>query len=248
MLPSIININDIKTTLKQHKNKVFKINYTETELLCIAKLDILINNTFSYFGDITNINPESFFEMIGNNNMKINKTLCKIVSKLAKAVCQGYEKNYAWIDIRVSMPTTDWDIPRWHMDGSFYITEDKNQIQSKFVTVLRGAGTLMVNATKKEKEEYEKIMIENRPKTKEDKEKFFKDHKNQMKLRIKQNKVFEKKKVKQLKNDEGLIFIVGNIDKALVHSEPPTHTNRIFISILPGTETQILELKKRWNR
>ena len=65
---------------------------------------------------------------------------------------------------------------------------------------------------------------------------------------MKTNKVFENKKVKQLKNDEGLIFIVGNLDKALIHSEPPMHSFRIFISILPGTGEQIAGLKKRWNR
>jgi hypothetical protein len=126
--------------------------------------------------------------------------------------------------------------------------EDQKQIQSKFVTVLRGDGTLMVSATKKEKEEYERIMRANVPKTKEEAEKFYKDEQKQMELRMKTNKVFENKKVKQLKNDEGLIFIVGNIDKALIHSEPPMHSPRIFISILPGTDEQIAGLKKLRNR
>jgi hypothetical protein len=45
-----------------------------------------------------------------------------------------------------------------------------------------------------------------------------------------------------------LIFIVGNTEKALIHSEPPMTEERIFISILPGTEKQIENLKKRWKR
>lgn len=248
---SIINIDDIKTALEKHKNTVFKIHYTKKDLECIAKIDISKGKVYSHFGDIADCNPEKFFKEIGNNNDSKNiETLCKIISKLAKAVCKGYETKHAWIDIRVTKPNNDYDIPRWHMDGNFFMDtpEDRKQIQSKFVTVLRGDGTLMVSATKKEKEEWQRIMRANSPKTQEEAEKFYKDEQKQMELRMKTNKVFENKKVKQLKNDEGLIFIVGNLDKALIHSEPPMHSFRIFISILPGTGEQIAGLKKRWNR
>jgi phosphopantetheinyl transferase (holo-ACP synthase) len=220
---SIINVDDIKTALEKHKNTVFKINYTKKELECIAKIDISQDNTYSHFGDIAYCNPENFFKEIGNNDSKNIETLCKIVSKLAKAVCKGYSTKHAWIDIRVSNPDNDYDIPRWHTDGNFFMDtpEDRKQIESKFVTVLRGDGTLMVSATKKEKEEYERIMRANSPKTEEEADKYYKDKQKQMELRLKTNKVFENKKVKQLKNNEGLIFIVGNIDKALIHSESP---------------------------
>jgi len=246
---SIINIDDIKNALEKHKNTVFKIHYTKKELECIAKIDISQGNVYSHYGDIADIKPETFFKKIGNNDSKNIEALCKIVSKLAKAVCKGYSTKHAWIDIRVRNPNNDYDIPRWHMDGKFFMNtlEDRKQIQSKFVTVLRGSGTLLVSATKKEKEEYNRIMRENAPKTQEEAMKFYQDEHKQMELRLKTNKVFENKKVKQLKNDEGLIFIVGN-DKALVHSEPPMNSPRMFISILPGTATQIAGLKKRWNR
>jgi len=220
---SIINIDDIKTALEKHKNTVFKIHYTKKELECIAKIDISQGNVYLHFGNIADCNPETFFKEIGNNDSKNIETLCKIVNKLVKAVCKGYSTKHAWIDIRVRNPDNDFDIPRWHMDGNFFMDtpEDRKQIQSKFVTVLRGDGTLMVSATKKEKEEYNRIMRENRPKTQEEAEQYYKDEHKQMELRLKTNKVFENKKVKQLKNDEGLIFIVGNLDKALIHSESP---------------------------
>jgi hypothetical protein len=220
---SIINIDDIKTALEKHRNTVFKIHYTKKELECIAKIDISQGNVYSHFGNIADCNPEKFFKEIGNNDSKNIETLCKIVNKLVKAVCKGYSTKHAWIDIRVKNPDNDFDIPRWHMDGYFFMDtpEDRKQLQSKFVTVLRGAGTLMVSATKKEKEEYNRIMRENRPKTHEEAEQYYKDEHKQMELRLKTNKVFENKKVKQLKNDEGLIFIVGNLDKALIHSESP---------------------------
>jgi len=220
---SIINIDDIKTALEKHKNTVFKIHYTKKDLECIAKIDISKGKAYSHYGDIADCNPEKFFKEIGNNDSKNIETLCKIINKLVKVVCKGYETKHARIDIRVTKPNDGYDIPRWHMDGIFFMDtpEDRKQIQSKFVTVLRGDGTLMVSATKKEKEEYQRIMRGNSPKTEEEADKFYQDEQKQMELRMKTNKVFENKKVKQLKNDEGLIFIVGNLDKALIHSESP---------------------------
>ena len=45
---------------------------------------------------------------------------------------------------------------------------------------------------------------------------------------------------------QGTIFIVG-ADFAAVHSEPPIKEQRLFISIVPGSQTDIEELDKRWN-
>jgi hypothetical protein len=42
--------------------------------------------------------------------------------------------------------------------------------------------------------------------------------------------------------------MVGNRDRALIHSEPPMREDRLFISILPGYEYEITELNKRWNK
>lgn len=45
--------------------------------------------------------------------------------------------------------------------------------------------------------------------------------------------------------------MVGNKDRALIHSEPPMRDDRLFVSMLPGyeyeIEYEITELKKRWN-
>ena len=50
--------------------------------------------------------------------------------------------------------------------------------------------------------------------------------------------IFKHRKVHQLSNNQGLIFVVGR-DTALIHSEPPMTDTRIFVSVLPGTESQI---------
>ena len=56
-------------------------------------------------------------------------------------------------------------------------------------------------------------------------------------------------KVIQVKNTQGVIFFAGNpMEKAALHSEPPNDASRLFISILPSTETNIKDLKERWNK
>ena len=149
-------------------------------------------------------------------------------------VCKGYNKKHAWIDVRITMRNKFFDIPRWHMDGLFFTSpEDRNQLQTKFITSLRGPGTLMINATKAEKQEYNEF---SRNATKM-------NHMG-VEFRNKVIEIFKNRKVHQLKNNQGLIFIVGR-DTALVHSEPPKNEKRIFVSVLPGTEKQIAELKAR---
>lgn len=45
---------------------------------------------------------------------------------------------------------------------------------------------------------------------------------------------------------QGAFFIVGDKERGAVHSEPKIDSERLFISILPGSESEIKELKARW--
>jgi len=60
-------------------------------------------------------------------------------------------------------------------------------------------------------------------------------------------KKFSTEPIIQVENDEGLIFFTGSstVNGAL-HSEPKVDAPRMFISILPSTEENIMALKKRW--
>jgi hypothetical protein len=44
---------------------------------------------------------------------------------------------------------------------------------------------------------------------------------------------------------QGAVFKVGD-DYPAVHSEPPIHEERLFISILPGSKVKIQELYEKW--
>lgn len=45
--------------------------------------------------------------------------------------------------------------------------------------------------------------------------------------------------------NHGSIFIIGP-NNAAIHSEPPIHSERLFISVVQGTSEQIEDLRTRW--
>lgn len=56
-------------------------------------------------------------------------------------------------------------------------------------------------------------------------------------------------KIVQVKNNQGLVFFTGvQMEKGALHSEPPMDDPRMFISILPSTEVNIMGLKERWSK
>jgi hypothetical protein len=54
--------------------------------------------------------------------------------------------------------------------------------------------------------------------------------------------------VKSPPPNQGVIFRVGSADRAAIHSEPPIVTRRLFLSIVPGNQGQVEELRARWGR
>ena len=162
-----------------------------------------------------------------------------------KKVLLGYKMKYFWLAIRISPPNKNFDIPRWHKDGPFWKGEPSSV---KFITTLKGPGTLLIKSTKKINNIYEKIL--------EDKFTEMRKYKTiQEKIKIDDNfrpilaKKFSKEKVIQAKNNDGILFYTGIPQQnAALHSEPKMDTSRIFISILPSSYENIKDLQKRFTK
>ena len=45
--------------------------------------------------------------------------------------------------------------------------------------------------------------------------------------------------------EEGVFFMGGKKDFAALHSEPPVHEKRLFFSLIPCSEQQLIELKPK---
>jgi len=62
--------------------------------------------------------------------------------------------SHFWLAIRVTEPNNEFIIPRWHKDGNYFAS---NSITAKFITVLKGPGTLLIRSNKKVNDIYNKI-------------------------------------------------------------------------------------------
>ena len=151
----------IKKYLKDPKKNylTFGIKYTKKESDYLDNFNITNGANFDHYGNIDNLDDNklnNFLNDIGNNqNIDI---INKIIHKIVKKITSAYQTKYCWMTIRVTLPTTAYDEPRWHKDSNFF--KDPNVESTKFLTVLKGPGTLFIKKSKKMNELYYKILME----------------------------------------------------------------------------------------
>jgi hypothetical protein len=252
----MISSTKMREYLKSDKRdfKMFPIKFTDSESNAINNLSITNFDNFDYYGNLDLMDFKNFFQKIGENNLKNTKIIEKIIKKITNKVLGSFEMDHFWISIRASVPNKSFDIPRWHYDGFYFSNIDT---QPKFAFVLKGPGTLFIKSSRKVIESYNKIQDKSRKEYREilEKEKIdLADHKAQVEVQIKNNlkyrpkfaKELSKYKVRQVKNNQGVIFWGGkDIKYNALHSEPKIDAPRLFISILPGTKAMIEERENK---
>jgi hypothetical protein len=140
------------------KNKIIDIKLNNKTKKAFENFKVGETKNYDFFGKINDIDINTIkdFFMKHKNNSNQN---CEIISNffvnLGKRVCKGYKKNSCWMSIRLSVPNDQFKIPRWHLDGKFFQTT--NNINSKFVYVPKGDGTLLLNVSNKDKVKYNEI-------------------------------------------------------------------------------------------
>lgn len=249
-------MNDLSKEIKNYLKsthtdfKRFKMNYDKKEINQINTFNLnkLTNHaSFSYFGSyekLTNIKP--FLSELGENDVKLVGLMEKLIIKIIKRVLSGYNMKHFWIDIRASPPNNAFDIPRWHKDGSYF--NPNEQLTSKYITVLKGPGTLLIKGTKRVNTIYNEHNQKNKNEihtntTIEDQIKICEKYRPIL------AKALSEEKIIQLKNNQGVVLYAGiPADKCAIHSEPKIDNYRLFISILPGSEENITRLQKKWGK
>lgn len=195
-------------------------------LQAIAQLNIDKSEAYDQFGDIHLLQKQIplFIKRIGLNNDETASTLSKVTYQIATQIIEASGKKTAWISIRANTPSSEFDIPRWHIDGYYY--SPFNSFAFKFVTVLKGKPTLLYSMEQSEREAFN----------------------NHMNDREFLHHFLSKERVQSPKAGHGVFFVVGDMRRAQVHSEPKIESERLFISVLPGDIAEIAELKDRWSR
>lgn len=145
----MLSISNIKNYLKNKDSsfKLFDIKYIKQEKNTIDNFKIDKMCHFSYYGKFDNniilvnyydnMDLLTFITQIGNNNISDINIIITIIYKLLDKVTKGYQNKYVWFTIRISLPHDEYNIPRWHTDGFENL--------SKFITILKGSGTLLID-------------------------------------------------------------------------------------------------------
>jgi hypothetical protein len=210
-----------------------RLTNREFELIEQLKFDHLSAGSsmqYDCFGDLHLIRDElpAFLKGIGNNDESVIDATTEVISRTVQNVVKASNKNSAWVCVRASTPTSEYDSPRWHMDGTYYGLNGPlpyRGIVFKFASTLKGSSTLLYNLENGHRD----IFIE---------------HRND---RIFLNEFLDLSKAESPKKGAGVLFIVANDKLGAIHSEPKIHENRLFFSILIGDKSEIDELYLRWH-
>jgi hypothetical protein len=210
-----------------------KLTSEELDLIDQLKFDQLPEGAsvqYDRFGDLHLLKEEltAFLKSIGNDNPDVISIVAEVISKTTREVVSASNKESAWVCVRASRPNTNFDIPRWHMDGAYYGLNGPYpypELVFKFAATLKGSPTLLYNLTQDQRD-------------------VFNTHWNDRQFL---SEFLDLSKAESPKRGEGVFFIVANHQIAAAHSEPPMDSNRLFFSILVGNKSEIEELYLRWH-
>jgi hypothetical protein len=188
----------------------------EDEEQSLISLYVSSTKEYDNFGKHELLGQEltAFFGDIGNDRAASQKAAL-LVESLVSACLSGFQAETAWIAVRASNPTPQFNAPRWHADGYYFAPYDGEP--KKMVLTLKGPGTrfaLLPEAANPQS----KILTAEVP----------------------------EKYCSQAATLVPFIYIVG-AEYAAIHSEPPIHEDRLFMSLVPGSAAQIAELRFQWN-
>ncbi len=231
---SALTIQDALNELKQNPYGFcfVDIGVTSSDLADFNSIDIQGDrflqgeHFYQQFGDLDQVENGTihFLHEIGDNSEDLVKRVASRITAITNEVMKASGRETAWFHLRASSPITAFDIPRWHIDGS-YFSRPKNSsyMMYKFATTLMGAPTLFYYIPKELRREAWSHMLD----------------------RKYMQKFCQKELTISPQQGEGSFLLAGRMTDSALHSEPPIHENRLFLSITPCNQKELQELKKK---
>lgn len=207
--------------------------------LCLApaalrdheRMAVKKHGSYDNFGRLDSLRKDTarFIESIGNRPGLAARVGAQ-VDGMVRGITAAFNAQSAWVSLRASFPLAEYDIPRWHQDGWFFEPGEEENEQRKVVAALKGAPTLIAGLPPALRNTFNSLYnpeegIENRKAL---------------------AGLVGSRWTTTAKPGEGSVFVVGPGDRAALHSEPPIHAPRLFLSAVPGTAFQVEELRRRW--
>jgi hypothetical protein len=224
---------------------IVPIEYTIPQIYAIQRLNIVQSKQFIYSG----LNFEypvdrmiEFFKIVTSNTHEDCVIYTKLIYDMVELVANTKATNSCILILRLSLPSDEFKIPRFHYDGGFFSMKG-NTIQEKFLLTIKGPGSLLCEPSPENKKKFDEIFFSNM------------STQSELDVRTKLYSVIKDDNILQLTNNQGAFmktheFVngIGNIFDTAIHSEPNITQSRLFISIVPGSADEINEsIKAKWN-
>lgn len=160
---------------------------------------------------------------MGQNDAELVAKIAARVNEITGLVIAASGRETGWVYLRSTVPADTFDIPRWHFDGNYYSVKDLEEIQCKFVLALVGPSTLFYPIPCEQR-----LVVRKRTRD-----------------RLYMQEYCQADKIIAPNRGEGAFFLGSQINWSALHSEPPLHEKRLFMSIVPCETQHIDDLKQR---
>ena len=198
--------------------------FSQEDLQKFDAIDIQKRAFFNYFGNPSDLGGqlEDFLGEIGENSEELIAWTAMKLKDLMRTIIEASERDVACFHLQAFVPTSDYDVPRWHMDGLYFRCPD-SYLTYKFALALKGPSTLFYPTSSASRQ-------------------IVKEHYGDRELL---SEIFSPSDAFSPATGEGIFFIGSDWDKSAIHSEPPIHDQRLFFSMIPCDREQLKELEAK---
>ena len=221
----------------------FDLGLSQDEMQQLQNLTINTKSAINNYGHLDTLESEivDFLKSLGNSNEDA-QAASKIISNIVMRDISPGDDETAWISLRAFTPNESYDLPRWHTDGAFYRSAEN--VCYKQAYALKGASTLFLQLPDDMRAQF--FNIQNKTfagMTYAEIKSLSEQEIDALILpnRIKLAELVTGYHVHTAPANTGTIFVTGGRNRGAIHSEPPMHENRLFMSVVPGTPEQIQE-------
>ncbi|OJW52688.1 MAG: hypothetical protein BGO67_09505 [Alphaproteobacteria bacterium 41-28] len=210
----------------------YDLHLSEMEIKNLKSIKINLTEQYCNYGNLKELNSgvNEFIKSLNSENKTTAETVSQIIVRIVKGIIEASGQETAWVALRSFTPTSSYDVPRWHTDGYYY--EPYAGDPYKFVITLKGAPTLFYKLPGDKRKEFYTLQRKGTERN---------DYNRQA---IAASLGNSKETISVAQPHQGAVFVVGS-NHAAIHSEPSIKEERLFLSILPGSNAQIKEWKDK---
>jgi hypothetical protein len=199
---------------------IVDVGITPSHLFDFDQIQIEEDHIYISLGVPSSDDLIHFLTKIGPNDPTAMSRVALKITEITEQILLASTRETVCMSLRSFTPTHHYDLPRWHMDGQYYKPTVKGELQYRFVLTLVGPSTLFYPLSS-------------------DLMEFRKSVWNLMSNRKLMAEMFECERAFSPSREKAVFLIGGSSRRAALHSEPPIHGTRLFLSLIPCSKQDL---------